>query len=133
MATAADSRTVSLAMPAKPEYVVLARLALSAVCRLTPFGADEVADLKLAITEAAALLVGPSPSGDDSGQLRFEFELENERLTLDIHGPPAGQVQDGVSPEERDLGREIIRATADESEQGEQHVRLEKFRRPAAE
>ena len=132
MATAADSRTVSLAMPAKPEYVVLARLALSAVCRLTPFEADEVADLKLAITEAAALLVGPSPSGD-AGQLRFEFELQDERLTLDIHGPPAGQVQDGVSPEERDLGREIIRATADESEHGEDHVRLVKFLRPAAE
>ena len=32
---------------------MLARLALSAVCRLTPLAPEEVADLKLAITEAA--------------------------------------------------------------------------------
>ena len=32
----ASSRTVSLTIPAKPDYVVLARLALSAVCRLAP-------------------------------------------------------------------------------------------------
>ncbi len=43
-----DSREVSLGIPAKPEYLVLVRLALSAVCRLTPLGPDEVADLKLA-------------------------------------------------------------------------------------
>ena len=50
---AADSRDVSLTIPARPDYLVLARLALSAVCRLTPLSPEEVADLKLAITEAA--------------------------------------------------------------------------------
>src|SRR5881275_598778 len=39
----ADSREVSLGIPAKPEYLVLVRLALSAVCRLPPRGPDEVA------------------------------------------------------------------------------------------
>jgi hypothetical protein len=52
----ADSREVSLGIPAKPEYLVLVRLALSAVCRLTPLGPDEVADeereLSRAIIEA---------------------------------------------------------------------------------
>ena len=48
-----DSRDVSLAIPAKAGYLVLARLALAAVCRLTPLQATEVADLKLAVTEAA--------------------------------------------------------------------------------
>ncbi len=131
MATAADSRTVSLAMPAKAEYVVLARLALSAVCRLTPFEPDEVADLKLAITEAAALLVGADEGG--AGQLLFEFELRDDRLCLAIHGPPGAQARERVSPEEQELGREIIRATADESEHGEHSVRLVKYLRPAAE
>ena len=49
----ADGREVSLTIPARPDYLVLARLALSAVCRLTPLSPEEVADLKLAITEAA--------------------------------------------------------------------------------
>ena len=50
---ATESRDVSLTIPARPDYLVLARLALSAVCRLTPLSPEEVADLKLAITEAA--------------------------------------------------------------------------------
>src|SRR5688572_12246595 len=46
-----ESRDVSLTIPAKPGYLVLARLALSAVCRLTTLEPAEVADLKLAVTE----------------------------------------------------------------------------------
>ena len=46
---ATDSRDVSLTIPARPDYLVLARLALSAVCRLTPLSPEEIADLKLAI------------------------------------------------------------------------------------
>ena len=58
MASATDTHTVSLTMPAKPEYLVLARLALSAVCRLTPLEPEQVADLKLAITESATYIMG---------------------------------------------------------------------------
>ena len=39
-----EGRDVSLTIPARPDHLVLARLALSAVCRLTPLSADEVAD-----------------------------------------------------------------------------------------
>ena len=49
----ASDRDVALTIPARPEHLVLARLALSAVCRLTPLTPEDVADLKLAITEAA--------------------------------------------------------------------------------
>ena len=56
-----ESRDVSLTIPARPDYLVLARLALSAVCRLTPLSPEEVADLKLAITEAANDFVDEAP------------------------------------------------------------------------
>ena len=55
-----STRSVRLKVPAKPEYVVLTRLALSAVCRLTSLEPEDVADLKLAITEAATAFVGES-------------------------------------------------------------------------
>ena len=63
MATTPDSRDVSLTIPAKPDYLVLARLALAAVCRLTPLSPEEVADLKLAVTEAAADFVDERARG----------------------------------------------------------------------
>src|SRR5829696_5745212 len=49
-----ESRTVSLVVPPDPDFLIFARLALGAMCRLTPLRPDEIVDLKLAITEAAA-------------------------------------------------------------------------------
>ena len=130
MATAADSRTVSLTMPAKPEYIVLARLALSAVCRLTSLPPDDVADLKLGITEAASVLVGTEPTDVSIG---FEFVLEDDRLVLAVEGPPGGVPTDGGDPDERELAHAILRATADECDIGDHTVRIVKFLRSPGE
>jgi serine/threonine-protein kinase RsbW len=106
----ADSREVSLGIPAKPEYLVLVRLALSAVCRLTPLGPDEVADLKLAVTEAATTRVKPdSPGDDESPELRVGMRLEEDRLEVTLRGGASSPVPD----EERELSKAIIEATVD--------------------
>jgi anti-sigma regulatory factor (Ser/Thr protein kinase) len=121
MDTATDSRTVSLTIPAKAEYVLLARLALAAVCRLTPLGPDDVADLKLAISEAAALAVGEDPDRT----LRFDFSLADDRLVLELTGPP--EVEAHESLEEHELSRAIVEATVDECDFGDGAIRLVKY------
>src|SRR3954470_20222553 len=92
-------RTVSLAIPAKPDYVVLARLALSAVCRLSPLAPEEVADLKLAITEAATYIMGgerrmSSRDGQDAERLTFTFDLGDDALVLGVSGSELPTVSD---------------------------------------
>jgi serine/threonine-protein kinase RsbW len=104
-----ESRDVSLTIPARPDYLVLARLALSAVCRLTPLSPEEVADLKLAITEAANDFVEDSPPDVEEGQLHFEFRLLEDRLLMQLDGPAVD-----VAAMEQELGRAIIDATVDE-------------------
>src|SRR5947208_14295686 len=86
----AESRDVALTIPARPDYLVLARLALSAVCRLTPLSPEEVADLKLAITEAANDFVEDSRAHEHEGRLSFSFRLMDDRLLMELQGPPAG-------------------------------------------
>jgi serine/threonine-protein kinase RsbW len=107
--TQAESRDVSLTIPARPDYLVLARLALSAVCRLTPLSPEEVADLKLAITEAANDFVEDSPPDVEEGQLSFAFKLLDDRLLLRLDGPAVS-----IPAVEQELGRAIIDATVDE-------------------
>jgi len=110
MDVSADNREVSLGIPAKPEYLVLVRLALSAVCRLTSLGPDEVADLKLAVTEAATSRVQPDQPGDaESPELRVGMRLKEDRLEVTLRGGTTSQVAD----EERELSRAIIEATVD--------------------
>ena len=114
-----STRSVRLTVPAKPEYIVLTRLALSAVCRLTPLQPEDVADLKLAVTEAATALVGE----ESEEQLTCDFELEEGQLVLEIGGPHTAT----VSAEEEELGQAIIRATVDECEFRDGSVRLVKY------
>ena len=99
-----------LTIPARPDYLVLARLALSAVCRLTPLSPEEIADLKLAITEAANDFV------DDGRPL--EDETPPELRLPPARRPPRdgarGPRQAPVAAMEQELSRAIIEATVDE-------------------
>jgi serine/threonine-protein kinase RsbW len=119
---ASDSRDVALTIPARPDYLVLARLALSAVCRLTSLSPEEVADLKLAITEAANDFVDESRGLEDESRLSFSFKLSDDRLDMSLDGPagpPTGT--------EHELSRAIIEATVDESRFRDGQTRLVKY------
>lgn len=115
--TEASAHTVSLAIPPKPDYIVLVRLALSAICRLTPLQADDVADLKLAVSEVATeRLTGAS----DGTAVRLVFEIQDDRLIVDLH---AGAAPTGS---EDALSRAIVEATVDEVTYEDASVRLVK-------
>ena len=123
-----SSRDVSLTIPARPDYLVLARLALSAVCRLTPLTPEEVADLKLAITEAANDYVDEARPLDDESRLSFSFKLADDRLQMDLDGPSGP-----VAATEQELSRAIIEATVDESTFSSGRTRLVKYLKVSAE
>jgi serine/threonine-protein kinase RsbW len=120
--TTTDSRDVSLTIPARPDYLVLARLALSAVCRLTPLSPEEIADLKLAITEAANDYVDESRPLEDESRVSFAFRLLDDRLSMELSGPGST-----VSAVERELSRAIIEATVDECSFGTGRTLLVKY------
>jgi serine/threonine-protein kinase RsbW len=128
MEAAAVNRTVTLTIPAKPDYVVLARLALSAVCRMAPLELEAAADLKLAITEAATFLMGgdrrsTAREGDDEdASMKFSFDLQDEEIVVEVEGSEHRT----FSEEERDLSRAIIEATVDVCEYEEGTMRLRK-------
>jgi hypothetical protein len=107
----ADGRDVSLTIPARPDYLVLARLALSAVCRLTPLTA-----------EAANDFVDDGRSLEDESRVNFSFRLLDDRLLMELDGPPSP-----VPEMERELSRAIIDATVDECAFADESTRLVKY------
>lgn len=114
--TDAAARTVSLTIPPKPDYIVLARLALSAICRLTPLEPDDVADLKLAVSEVATERL----TGAKDGSVRLAFELQDDRLVVDLYATaaPTGSADP--------LSRAIVEATVDEVSYEDSSVRIVK-------
>ncbi len=113
----ADSRTVSLAVPSDPDFLLLARLALGAVCRLTTLRSDEVIDLKLAVTEAAAGVLDEGerpPTFPD--RIGFVFRLSSRIASSSRSGAHCLRRYRSRSGASDPCGRAILEATVDGSE-----------------
>jgi serine/threonine-protein kinase RsbW len=121
--TADDGRIVRLTFPAKPEYITLGRLALTGLARVLPLNEELLADLKLALTEAASNSVRHAYAGGE-GAVQIAYELSGDRLAIEVsdegegfeHTDEGGGDFENLS--EGGLGIAIIRAIADEFELG---------------
>jgi len=117
--------TVRLTIPARAEYITLCRLALTGIGRLRSLPDELLADLKLALTEAASNSVRHAYGEDRVGVVEVSYELRPDRLVIVVTdegegfdptewaGPPDELSEGG-------LGIAIIRAIADEVEIGAQ-------------
>src|SRR5829696_4590828 len=113
-ATATETRTVRLSIPARPEYITLGRL--------YDFSEETLGDLKLALTEACTNSVRHAYENGE-GAVEIRYEVGSGRLAVEVSddGP-------GFTPPDHELGREaqelaegglgitIIRALTDEFE-----------------
>jgi serine/threonine-protein kinase RsbW len=101
-------RRVRLTIPAKAEYVLLGRLALSGVTRMRSPSDETLNDLKLAVTEACTNSVRHAYR-ENGGTVDIVYELHDDRLVVEV----AEELSEGG------LGIAIIRALTDEFEVGE--------------
>jgi serine/threonine-protein kinase RsbW len=118
--------SVRLTIPAKPEYITLCRLALTGLARTRPVKDEVLADLKLALTEAASNSVRHA-YGDAGGQVEITYSLTRDRLEIvvvdegegfDGSGPRGDEDEELDELSEGGLGIAIIRAIADDLELG---------------
>jgi serine/threonine-protein kinase RsbW len=130
-------RSVRLTIPARPEYITLGRLALTALAGVRPVSDETLYDLKLALTEACTNSVRHAYENGREGSVEIVYELQPDRLVIEV-----GDEGSGFEPanggnghdelEEGGLGIEIIRALADEveigrREEGGSRLRFVKF------
>jgi serine/threonine-protein kinase RsbW len=123
MSTNGDGAVVRLTIPARAEYITLCRLALTGIGRLREFSDEVLADLKLALTEAASNSVRHAYAGANVGVVEISYQLLPDRLVIEVTDEGEGfdpQEAEGAPEElsEGGLGIAIIRAIADEVEIG---------------
>jgi serine/threonine-protein kinase RsbW len=115
-----EGRVVRLTIPARAEYIALCRLALTGLARLGPIPEELLADLKLALTEAASNSVRHA-YGDGDGCVQIAYELYPDRLAIEVSDDGEGfdpvedaELGDFEGLSEGGLGIAIIRSIADE-------------------
>jgi serine/threonine-protein kinase RsbW len=118
--------TVRLTIPARAEYITLCRLALTGIARVRDFSDEVLADLKLALTEAASNSVRHAYAEDDqAGVVEISYELLPDRLVIEVTDEGEGfDPADADGPPEElsegGLGIAIIHAIADKVQIGKQ-------------
>ena len=111
---------VALTIPAKAEYIVLSRLALSGLARARALEPALVADLKLALTEACSNVVRHAYKEQPAGEVEVRYELDEDKLSVEVvdegigFDPEAAAAAAGDELDEGGLGISIIRAIVDE-------------------
>ena len=114
----------TLVIPAKPEYLLLARLALTGVARLAHADEEALADLRLAVTEAAANACRHAYE-DGQGDVTIQLTLSDDhQLEVIVEDDGPGFASESVAEwraeelGEDGMGLAIIRAIADDVEIG---------------
>jgi serine/threonine-protein kinase RsbW len=115
-----EGRSVRLTIPARPEYITLGRLALTAIAGVRPVSDETLHDLKLALTEACTNSVKHAYDGN-AGSVDILYELEPDRLAVEVGDAgsgfdPTASPANGDDLMEGGLGIAIIRALTDEVE-----------------
>jgi serine/threonine-protein kinase RsbW len=114
-------RTIRLRVPARAEYVALARLALSGIADIVALPDELLADLKLALTEAVSNSVRHAYT-DEGGFVSIAYELRGGTLAVEVVDDGQGFDPEHPTPLEGDelteggLGIAIIRTIADDFE-----------------
>lgn len=115
----ADDRVISLTIPARAEYIVLGRLALTGLLHAQPVGQEVVADLKLALTEACSNSIRHAYDDGRDGVVEIRYEIGSDRVAVEVCDEGGGfdpklLEADVGDPDEGGLGIAIIRAVTDE-------------------
>ena len=109
----------SLSFPAQAEYLVLCRLAVTALGRLAPLGEELVDDLKLAVTEACTNVVQHAYPDSAPGRVELTYEAQAGLVRITIEDTGVGHARErlrALSDREGGMGLAIIRSLVDEVE-----------------
>ena len=121
--------TISVNIPASPEYLKVVRLIVSGLASRLGFTIDDIEDLKIAVDELSAYLTGAQ--GRD-GTLDIAFDLHEDRI--EIRG--AGHFSAGtkVRTDLTDMSKMILETVVDsaslEQNDGSPAFRVSKTKQP---
>jgi serine/threonine-protein kinase RsbW len=118
-----EEGVVALTFPARPEFIALARLALTGLARTRGLSQELIADLKLALTEACSNSVRHAYGAGRLGTVAIQYELSPDRIVIEVTDEGSGfdpktlrRAQEEL--DEGGLGIAIIRAVTDDLEIG---------------
>jgi serine/threonine-protein kinase RsbW len=118
----AGADVVELEVPAGAAYIAVVRTAAAGLAARVDLTLDRIEDLRIAVDEACALLVGPGSDRTPGRTLRCLFVITEVSLVVEVRGPHTdlpdrsafawavlSALVDGIETGEDDTGRTWLR------------------------
>jgi serine/threonine-protein kinase RsbW len=102
--------TVTIRIPALPEYLQVVRLVAAGLASRLRFTLEDIEDLKIAVDELSAYLTG---TGGRPGTLEIGFTVSDGRI--EIEGAGHFEREERVRTDLSDFSRMILETVADEA------------------
>jgi len=115
-------KVVELRFPASSQYLVLARLSVAGVAPVAGLSVDQLADLKLAVTEACANVVRHAYPDGERGEVQLRLVVEDGAFSVEVMDSGRGMtalpgiVWDPAALHEHGMGLTIVDSVVDELE-----------------
>ena len=107
--------TITLTVPAKPEYVIVTRLTSAAFASRLGFDVDQIEDIKMSVAEAIILILNQAVRPEE---LLIKFKHLDQCIHIDITGQ-GEWIETNISSQDIDhaqLSRYILGSMMDEVE-----------------
>lgn len=105
---------VDLKIPARPEFVGVARLSIARVASLMPFSFDEVEDIRLAVGEAATRSIDRLDTEARRQSIGLKCQGYDDQLAIELRSPLAQFPPPRAPSDEEDLGSMLVHILMDE-------------------
>lgn len=92
-------------LPAETAYVAVLRMAAAGLAARLDFTLDDIEDLKMAVSEACAIVLAGATPG---GSLRASFFLSDQQIEMDVTADAIG----ASPPDEDSFGWQVLTTSA---------------------
>ncbi|WP_408009059.1 anti-sigma B factor RsbW [Pseudalkalibacillus sp. A8] len=78
------SDVIEMVIPAKPDFVGVARLTVSGIASRMGYTFDEIEDIKIAVSEAITNAVNHAYGTEDEGEIRLYYGMYDDKLEITV-------------------------------------------------
>ena len=121
--------TISISIPASPEYLKVVRLIAAGLASRLKFTIDDIEDLKIAVDELSAYLTGAQGR---EGTLDIIFDVHDDRIEIGGTGnfTPGTKVRTDLTDMSRMILQTVVDSATLEQQNGAPTFRLTKTKQP---
>lgn len=118
-----ETDIIKISIPKKADYISIARLTTSGIAHSMGLNVEDIEDIKVAIGEACinSLIL------DNKKEISIGFEIDEEKLTIDVTDVKEKIPEVLEDRKERELGLLIIKSLMDEVIFNEYGIKMIKF------